>query len=180
MNIKIAEKRAQDLLERHGVEQAPVDVERLAQDEQFRVHFQALEDNVSGVLVRGKDSPGTIGVNATHHPNRQRFTIAHELGHGLLHPDQPTVFVDEYMVHFRDDASKTVPDPREMEANAFAAALLMPEKLLRRDLRERVLDAMDEVAVRSLARRYRVSQQALTIRLTNLGLMVGLGNTSRR
>jgi len=61
-----------------------------------------------------------------------------------------------------------------MEANAFAAALLMPEDWLRADLADRKIDLSDDVAVRNLATRYEVSQQALTFRLMNLNLVEGL------
>ena len=49
---------------------------------------------MSAVLVQ-KAKTATIGVNALHHPNRQRFSVAHELGHYLMHADRPTVFVAE-------------------------------------------------------------------------------------
>jgi Zn-dependent peptidase ImmA (M78 family) len=78
------------------------------------------------------------------------------------------------MVHFRVDAGGLPPDPREVDANAFAAALLMPATMLTRDVQGRVIDVSDEDAIRTLARRYAVSQQALTIRLLNLELLAGL------
>ena len=62
----------------------------------------------------------------------------------------------------------------ELEANAFAAALLMPEPFLRDDLQRRTYDMFDESAVKRLAQKYQVSVQALTIRLMELGLLHGL------
>jgi Zn-dependent peptidase ImmA (M78 family) len=113
-----------------------------------------------------------IAVNARHHPNRQRFTIAHELGHLYLHQDQPGMFVDDVIVDFRVDSAN--PDPKELEANTFAANLLMPSDLLRADLRLQPVDPFDEESVLQMARRYGVSQQALTIRLVQSGLVRGL------
>jgi len=169
-----AERRARDLLRKHGATAPPVDVEALARGDGATIEYQDLGPSVSGLVVRSPDGRVVIGVNSSHHPNRQRFTIAHEIGHHLLHATSATVFVDDMMVHFRDDEQTGKSDPREMEANAFAAALLMPDDWLRTDLRNRKIDLSDDTAVRNLASRYRVSQQALTFRLMNLNLVEGL------
>lgn len=170
---RAAEWEARALLERFGSATPPVLVDVIARALGVELRYQPLEAHVSGVLVRRGGSV-VIGVNSRHHPNRQRFTIAHELGHHLLHPDAPTVFVDGAFVHFRGDDITAPSDARELEANAFAAALLMPEPHIRRDLRGQYIDAFDEAAVRGLAGRYGVSQQALTIRLMRLGLIGGV------
>jgi hypothetical protein len=177
-----AETAAAELLRRHGVTRPPVDVEALARGEGAEVQFERLEPSVSGLLVKTPKGQVRIGVNASHHRNRQRFTISHEMGHYLLHSQQPTLFVDGQMVYFREDAASDAFDPREIQANAFAAGLLMPEDFLRADLKNGI-DVQDEVAVRKLAERYQVSQQALTLRLLNLGLIAGLAtpaNVRRR
>lgn len=160
------------LLKTHQVESPPVDVQRIAEGEGLKVTFERFEDNVSGVLIQ-QGSNLVVGVNAGHHPNRQRFTIAHELAHYKLHAKNPTVFVDDVMFHFRGQSLIDQP-PQELEANLFAAALLMPEDFLRYDLEAGSLDALDENAVKKLAHRYGVSPQALTIRLMQLGLLAGL------
>ena len=56
-----------------------------------------------------------------------------------------------------------------MEANRFAAEILMPIDFLRRDLEKQEFDLADDSQLRSLARRYGVSTQALAIRLNGLG-----------
>jgi len=172
------ESRASKLLRESGLESPPVDLVALAKKLRVTVEQQDLGASVSGLVVRGPDGRVVIGVNASHHPNRQRFTIAHEIGHHLLHKGSATVFVDNHMVHFRDDDRTPGADPREVEANAFAAALLMPEPWLRKDLRRESRDLSDDATVRTLATRYQVSQQALTFRLVNLHLLSGL--SSRR
>ncbi len=169
------EERAIELLKRYRILKPPVDVAAIARKQGARVLFQELEPHVSAVLVQKKDKTATIGVNALHHPNRQRFSVAHELGHYLMHADRPTVFVDEMLVHFRADATSEPAHQRESEANAFAAALLMPGDWLKKDLRGRNIDALfGDLPLEKLARRYRVSQQALSIRLMNLGLLAGI------
>lgn len=148
----------------------PVDVEAIAVQHAVRVVREDFEDSVSGVLVI-KDNQGIIGVNTNHHPNRQRFTIAHELGHYLLHPGESGVFMDRSPVFFRDSSSSEGGDQREREANAFAAELLMPREDLTELLEGRHIDAFNEVSVRRLSARFGVSAQALTIRLTTLGFV---------
>ena len=135
------EERAIDLLKGYRILKPPVDVEAIARKEGARVVFQDLEPHVSAVLVQ-KDKTATIGVNALHHPNRQRFSVAHELGHYLMHADRPTVFVDEMLVHFRADATSEPADQRAGEPNAIAAAHLMPADWLKKNLRARNIDVL--------------------------------------
>ena len=171
--IRTAKQRALELLQTHSVQQPPVPLEAIAESAGIRVVYEELEDRISGLLVQ-KGEYAVIGVNSLHHPNRQRFTLAHELGHFYLHSTGPTIYVDGAMIHFRGEDFHAPATPVEVEANTFAAALLMPDYFLREDLEGRAIDAMDEAAVKRLARRYGVSQQALTIRLVELGLLRGL------
>src|SRR5207245_482886 len=99
-------------------------------------------------------------------PNRQRFTIAHEIGHLLLHRGA-TFHVDEKSpIGFRNDRSSMATDEKEIEANQFAAELLMPRNFLDRDLGGLVEEIEAEEAVDRLARKYQVSVQAMTVRLS--------------
>ena len=144
---------AQQLLDR-GKYQVPIDVHQVANDIGLVVVEQDLEDQVSGLLVI-KGNTGTIGVNANHHINRQRFTIAHECGHYMLHRDDTRVFIDAVPVFFRADVPVVASSSQEIDANNFAAALLMPKLKLQELLRAQPVDAFDEVALRRLGRRER-------------------------
>jgi Zn-dependent peptidase ImmA (M78 family) len=152
----------------------PVDVYAVAQSHNIEIRSQPLEDAVSGMLVI-KDTYAIIGVNESHHPNRQRFTIAHELGHFILHGDEARVFVDAKPVFFRDEKSSEGSHRQEIEANRFAAELLMPAFVLKEKLGDQplnlFLDAFDELTLQRLALELAVSSQALTIRLTRLGMI---------
>ena len=172
-DVTRAMREALELLQSYGVQQPPIDVKAIAEGEGAMVVFEQMEDQVSGLLVQ-KQGTVTIGVNALHQAGRQRFTLAHELGHFKLHPKDPTVYVDDVLVHFRGEGLHAPATPAEIEANSFAANLLMPEDFLRRDLAGRVIDVSDDVTMRRLATRYGVSQQALTIRLMELDLLDGL------
>ena len=124
--------------------------------------------------MRDKRSTGAvIGANKSHHPYRQRFTIAHELGHFLLHEGQD-VHLDEsrgaFRVNLRSPESARGEDNDEKEANLFAAELLMPAIFLEQDLQGEDLDLLgDSEFLEKLAKKYKVSIQALTFRLAYLG-----------
>ena len=148
----------------------PVDVEQVAQQLNIIIRMQELEEHVSGVLVI-KEGRAVSGVNKDHHPHRQRFTIAHEIGHYLLHRESGRVFIDAAPVFFRDENAASGRDPQEIAANQFAAELLMPRRELRELVSQQPIDVFDEAAVRQLASQFGVSAQALTIRLTRLGLV---------
>lgn len=151
----------------------PVDVEAIVEAEGIEVIEEDLEDEVSGLLV-SKSGNNIILVNSDHHLNRQRFTIAHEFGHYLMHRDISNIFFDEALVFFRDQEASEGTKYQEIEANAFAAELLMPEYLLKQMVRESPVDAFDdreESLLSKTAKKFQVSVQALTIRLTKLGLI---------
>ncbi len=155
------------LLQLADVEEPPVPVERIAQLRGARLKYVHHDSETSGLLYK-EINQIIIGINAAHPKNRQRFTIAHELGHLEL-DDKADVHVDrDFPVYRRDARSSQAIDPIEIEANAFAAELLMPAFMLERDLQDTIIDFEDDKLVRSLADRYQVSAQAMTIRLLNL------------
>jgi len=106
-------------------------------------------------------------VNSRHHPNRRRFTIAHELGHFRLHRGVAIHIDEDFRVNLRDEDSSKGVSWEEVEANRFAAELLMPTGFLFQDVEK--FKNIDKQAVQNLARRYRVSSQSMEIRLANLG-----------
>lgn len=165
---------AQKLLEDSGVSRAPVPVEKLARSLKAEVRTEDGPDDISGFLLRerGKGS-AIIGVNASHHLNRRRFTIAHEIGHLLLH-DHEDLHVDRnasFLVMRRDGHSSTGESHIEREANLFAAELLMPFDFLLQDLEGAdTLNFGNDGAIADLAAKYKVSAQAMSIRLGSLGL----------
>src|SRR2546425_3925042 len=138
-----AEATARRLISELGIRKPPVPVETLAERLGAQISYSPFEGDLSGMVFRD-DAKIIIGVNSLHHPNRQRFTIAHEIGHMLLHKGQEVHVDRTYRVNLRDDLSSQAVSPEEMEANAFAAALLMPEGLLIQDLRGQAIDFENE------------------------------------
>jgi len=88
------------------------------------VRFNEENQNVSGFYDPEENA---IYVNRDEYPLRQTFTIAHELGHAVLHREWANS--DEYRVLMRDDQTDHG-EPHEKEANAFAANLLVPREML--------------------------------------------------
>ncbi len=121
--------------------------------------------DVSGFLLRKGGKP-IIGVNATQHLNRQRFTIAHELGHFFLH-EFDGIHLDK--TFHRNGISSLGVSSQEIEANTFAAELLMPDYMVKRELLAIRGDLITDDAVSQLANHFGVSTQAMGIRLSNLG-----------
>ena len=163
MILEEIETRAEAILKKAGVRSLPVAVEEIAEKYQIKIS-RAPHKNFSGMLIR-KAGRALIGINNSEAEVRQRFTIAHELGHFFLHPNQDA-FVD-----YRDNKNGIMRTPREKQANMFAAALLMPRKLLRKDFRAIAKNGFSDDDLHALARRYNVSEDAIRFRLINLNVL---------
>lgn len=158
---------ARKLLETHGIRNAPVPVDKIAKAMGVQLKFSPLDEELSG-MVFIKDGTPIIGVNSLHHPNRQRFTIAHELGHLMMHRDilSSEVHVDkQFRVLMRDAAAAAGTDTIEIEANKFAAELLLPAFLIDDLLTTSTFDIDDQEPLDKLAKKFRVSKQTLEYRI---------------
>jgi Zn-dependent peptidase ImmA (M78 family) len=166
---KLKIKRSvEKLLQLAEAAEPPVPVERIARLCGAQIRYVPSSADLSGLIFQ-ENGNVIIGVNALHAKTRQRFTIAHELGHLELH-NHGELHVDRnFRVMPRNAKSSQATDPEEIEANTFAAELLMPEHMLEHDLQQHSVDWEDDEFLRSLAERYKVSVQALIFRLINLG-----------
>ena len=144
--LKIAQSR--------GLKLRPLDVLGLASSIGLQIEYLPLAGDVSGFLKR-RGGDWVIGINSLHHPNRQRFTIAHEMGHYFLHRDHD--FVDKAL--FRRDVQN---DHREADANRFASALLMPREMFRDMVTRRL-------PMKAVAEYFGVSEAAAQFRSDSLG-----------
>ena len=152
----------------------PIDLNAVAQYLEARILYEDMDDDMSGLLVV-KGGKRAIGVNKKHHRNRQRFTIAHEIGHFVLHhksfqDPKNDLHWDKKWAYFRS-AEGVGEDPIEYEANQFAAELLMPEDMLRSVIKRDRIDLSNDIDIARLAELLQVSEQALTIRLVGLKMV---------
>lgn len=151
--FKRADVRADDLLQHFQIIRPPVPVDTIVR----RLGIPVVELDAPGWSGAADSTPegrATIFVRRGDAPWRKRFTIAHELGHLLLHGAGRA---------YRDDTFRGTPE--ETQANEFAANLLMPFWML-----EGVTPRHGRDAHR-LARVFGVSEQAMDIRL---GRLIGL------
>lgn len=168
------EQRVNDLLAEHGVDSVPVPVEVIARQRGLPIVEVEMEAGVSGALIRSGSVQG-IAVNASQAPVRKRFTIAHELAHFVLDHVDKDHLDWQFTVIRRDGRSSEAEDDQEIAANSFAANLLMPKQYLRQDVEAHVrFDGeiqLDDSDVLLLAKKYKVSGDAMRYRLQNLGFM---------
>lgn len=172
--LKRAEARAHRVIRERGIRSAPIPVIDIAKAEGLDVIGYDLGEDVSGTLVI-ENGKGFIGYNPSHSKKRQRFTIAHELGHYLLHYTENHLFVDkDFLVKYRRQTSYTNKELfQEQEANAFSAALLMPKDFILKELKSKSTIELGEIElIETLAKVFDVSVPAMTFRLNNLNLSV--------
>lgn len=151
---------ARETLEQSGQGTVPVNIKRIAARLGVSLFFRPFPDALSAFLLRG-DGQSVIGVNSNQAPVRQRFSAAHECGHFVLRHADDSVF--DYAVPATSDGEPPGYDPHnEREANTFAAELLMPA--------DRLGEEAASMSLARLAKRYKVSQEAMSFRLLNLGL----------
>ncbi len=147
-----------DLAQKKGITTTPLNVSELAKTLGITVRFEPMSDDNSGSLFKDKKLGNWImKVNSLHHPHRQRFTIAHEIAHRIKHAANQDEFTDK--TFFRNGESNWM----EIEANSFAASILMPEK----DFTQIIEDGM--VKVEDIAQYFQVSSMAVRIRAKILG-----------
>ncbi len=130
--------------------------ETLSMFQDIKVVYLPMTGTQSGQLSYS-DGFWTININSLHNKKRQRFTLAHELGHYILHKEKNAEFKDT--VFFRND----VLDSMEYKANEFASELLMPEV----DVRAYVNKGIRNIG--NLAEIFGVSAAAMKYRIISLG-----------
>ncbi len=170
MARRSAEAAAHTLLTRWQIDELPTPVEHLAGLEGATIVRRPAEDAQSGFLYRDGINK-IIGVNSRTSQTRQRFTIAHEIGHLYLH--RVDGLIVDHHIDNRNELAGLGVDQREIDANTFAAALLMPREQVISQVRE-ALERPDiqrqERLILALAKIFDVSSAAMGYRLINLGI----------
>ncbi len=175
MNLEQIHKLAEEISSKYNPDkEAPFPYKNVLNDKSdLNIWYLDLEDDdVSGATLYRNDK-FTILINTKKHENRQHFTLGHELGHYFLHQDilkekngliDGDSFLDGNKVLYRiDDHEKR--NKIEKEANHFAASLIMPASLVKKAWKAN--DNIEEIA-----QIFKVSTLAMSIRLTQLGLVI--------
>jgi len=157
-NFDQAKTEAQRVLEEHSIKSPPIPIVEIANNYGLnvrKINFNKYSGTVAG-LINLKDS--TIYVNEDDSEERQAFTVAHELGHYLLHKEK----LEEdpkLSILFRKPLGQTDPNPLEQEANTFAAEILVPMVILREYLNKGIKEPV------ILADIFGVSQEVISYRI---------------
>jgi Zn-dependent peptidase ImmA (M78 family) len=166
MKYDYIEQFAAEVLDANGFYNVIVDPVKLANSYNIEVkNAKFVSDDISGMLKK-ENGKTTIYVNSFEPINRKRFTVAHELGHYFLNH----LSDNDKIIHRRTDFFSL--DIKEIEANAFAAALLM-EQFKVKDLYNKLtyIGVPIENIIVKLSDVFKVSRAAVKIRLKNLGLI---------
>jgi Zn-dependent peptidase ImmA (M78 family) len=137
----------------------PVDVDALAQALGLHVTYVLLSDHLAGSISKAGDAY-EIKVNKQHYRNRQRFTLAHEIAHFVLHRDMIGNGVTDNKL-YRSHLSNY----HETQANRLAADILMPKAQVE------LIFLHSGRSVEKCAMQFEVSRSAMEIRLKGLGLL---------
>lgn len=139
----------------------PVKVGQLARDLGLEVKAATLKPGISGMIARA-NTPAGFEIKVNRHENslRQRFTIAHEIAHFLLHSELIGDGVEDSILY----RSPKMGDAREAEANRLAAEILMP--------RAKIIDYLNQLGgtpspdtAQVLSEAFATSQDAMKIRI---------------
>jgi Zn-dependent peptidase ImmA (M78 family) len=137
----------------------PVDVAGLALALGLNVYADQLADGIAGMIIHrpeyGSRSGYSIVVNARDPLVRQRFTVAHEIAHFVLHKECIGNGLTENAMHRAEGLSNW----QEVEANKMAADILMPVDLVSAEI------GAGNRNLETLAAKFNVSQIAMAIRL---------------
>ncbi|MDD2942526.1 MAG: ImmA/IrrE family metallo-endopeptidase [bacterium] len=153
-----------------NIDEPAIDVEGLIRRFGIMLEPKAnLETDISGQIERLDDGLYKISANADNHYYRRRFTMAHELGHFLLHLDKIGDGADDDKMYRSTDSgrfyNRLISSSDERDANQFAAMILMPRKLM-----TKVWEQYGKKDKGRMAKAFKVSLGALEIRLRDLNL----------
>jgi Zn-dependent peptidase ImmA (M78 family) len=159
------EDHASEVLRAAGYSEPPISAYALAYRAGVSVDFVDFDDEaIAGQIMREGDQADIL-VRDADPEYRKNFTVAHELGHFFLHPNQDWSDDEVTMYRHAYRAEDVGVDRAEFQANAFAAALLMPEEPMRRLWNK-------FQSVNYLRPILMVSKSAIIRRLSELGIVV--------
>ena len=157
-NDKLEELTSNILLD-NDMYKIPIDVISIAKSNDIKVFEASLDKKISGAIRYNKATDKfEILINKNDAKVRQRFTIAHEIGHFFLHKEM----LKDDEIHV--DILYRMTNEQEKEVDYFAGALLMNKTLLEKAYK-------DGNSITQLAELFDVSVSAMTVRLDILGLL---------
>lgn len=129
-NLNKSKKEADYILKNNYITEPPIDIKELVGNYDLVIKYAKFPENMANVCGFLDIVNKEIYVNVEDSPYRQNFTIAHELGHWIMHKEMIAKDPSAYKVLMRQPIGGEK-DYREIEANAFAANLLVPTEMLK-------------------------------------------------
>ncbi len=150
--------------------EAPINIDKIIDILEIPVNKKPnfRKSKITGIISMKNGSP-EIWINPMMNQNkeRERFTLAHELGHFMLHiaPSFEDYDREDKDIEFNRDSNW---DIQEMEANRFAAELLMPTEFIKQEVKNLDPAENKENKLERLATTFNVSKQAIKYRLQSM------------
>ena len=159
--VGYARQMARKVLSDAKIVELPVDLKILLEKKGYEyLEVDSFLDSIDALFLK-EDGVFYAAVNAKHHPNRQRFSLAHELGHILLNHNpsyyNPGVSLDNPPTSQTHTSAEKM---FEQEANAFAGELLVPLEMLKKEFKK-------TKDVGELSKTFFVSSAVMTIAISN-------------
>lgn len=169
---KIAEQVIEENLGKLDRSMLPIDIHGICEKKNIKISVEDLEPGILG-LYKGKDN--LIKISSSLLPDaksitqyqfyRANFTLAHELGHAVMHPDEEEIFREKDFYYKQEDFHYGLDiTKKEQQANWFAASILMPRDLFT----EACKYIEDDLKISVL---FGVSRSAVYFRKVNLKLI---------
>lgn len=158
-NYSFAKKMARKVIKDYGLDTIPVDLNKVFVALKYKIVELNDPKDIDGMILKIKDQPIVVVINKAKPMTRQRFTLAHELGHIFLAHDQRDLY-DAEEARDEEDAPLNSKPPKEREADIFASELLIPcdkLKLYKGDMKD----------LEKLANIFDVSKGAMAIAMDN-------------
>ncbi len=166
MNIQ---KEVEKILLESDINKPPINLDKILNAYGVKKIERPITDDISGVLDTRDNENITILVNADHGINRKNFSTAHEFAHFVLHKDKKEGLHVDKLRFYRDGRSSEGIIKEEIEANKFAAELLMPKHMIVKAISDsKIIDLQDDIFLNNITKKFGVSKMAMAIRLKNL------------
>jgi len=159
-NYSLARNMARKVIKDHKLIEVPTDLNKVFQ--KLGLKYIELNDleGIDGAIIEIENKPAIAYLNIAKPIPRQRFTLAHELGHIFLKHSTRDLYDAEEVREIGEELTDQSKPPREKEADAFASELLVPHD----KLKKYEADIKD---IDKLAAIFHVSKQAMTIAVMN-------------
>lgn len=155
------EHLAKEILVKNDMLKIPVNLIDIANKNNVEVYYSSLPEGISGAIRYNREKKKfQILIEKTEPEYRRRFTLAHELSHFFTQKDFLT---NTKEIHY-DVLYRTSTTSNEKEIDYLAGAILMEKSILTRLYKI-------NPSVKELAKIFKVSESALTVRLMQVGLL---------